>query len=351
MVEKFEVLSEPRKIYRKMLEDINSARKFIFLENYVYRNDEVGREFRDLLIKKAKEGVTVKVLLDSYGAWVDKKFFKDLINSGGEVRFFREIQYTWRIISKNHKRDHRKLLLIDNKISYIGSINITKDFIDWRELVLRLGGDITFDFVRAFNSSWRNYEQINLKKVFRFIHNEFEIIQDIPSTIKRYTEERLVKLINSGRKKIRIETPYFVPSFRLRRALLRACNRGIKVEIVLPFRSNWKITDVLRNRYLGFLHRAGAKIFYYKKGMLHSKLLIVDDKFFLLGSSNLDYRSLLYNFEINLFGKNKEIVDSLISHFEETLKYSQAFVYDDWKKRSSFTKILELFFGKIKRFF
>lgn len=347
----FEVLSNPQKIYKKMLEDIRAAKKFIFLENYVYRNDEVGREFRDLLTKKAKEGLTVKILLDSWGSWVDKKFFKELINSGGEVRFFRELQYTWRIVSKNHERDHRKLLLIDNKISYIGSINITKDFIRWRELVLRLEGDITFDFVRSFNSIWKNYGQLTLKKVFKFIHEEFEIVQDIPSTLKRYTEERYVRLINGARKEICIETPYFIPSFRIRRAFLNAIKRKIKIKIILPYRSNWRIVDIMRNRYLGVLHNSGVNIYYYKPGMLHSKLLVVDDKFFILGSSNLDYRSLVHNFEINLLGKNPEISRELKNYFEETLSNSEPFSFKDWRRRSSVTKVLELLFEKVKRFF
>lgn len=347
----FEVISDPRKIYRRMLGDIRSAKKFIFLENYVYRNDEVGREFREALTKKAREGVKVKVLLDSYGAWVGKRFFKELISRGGEVRFFREIQYTWRIISKNHERDHRKLLLIDHKISYIGSINITKDFIDWRELVLRLEGDITFDFVRAFNGTWKNYGKITLKKVFKFIHEEFEIIQDIPYTLRRYTEEKYAKLIRNARGEINIETPYFVPSFRIRRAFLRAVNRGVKIRIILPYRSNWKIVDVLRNRYLGFLYRVGVEIYYYRPGMLHSKLLLVDDSFFILGSSNLDYRSLVHNFEINLLGKNKDISCALQNHFNETLSHSQPFSFEDWKKRSSVIKVLELLFEKVKKFF
>ncbi|VVB80140.1 Cardiolipin synthase [uncultured archaeon] len=347
----FEVLSNPIKIYRRMLEDIRGAKKFIFLENYIYRNDEVGREFREALTKKAREGVKIKILLDSYGSWVDERFFRELTKVGGEVRFFREIQYTWRIVSKNHERDHRKLLLIDNKISYIGSINITKDFIDWRELVLRLEGDITFDFVRAFNSTWRNYGQITLKKVFRFIHEEFEIIQDIPSDLKRYTEEKYVHLIKKAKKEILIETPYFIPSFRIRRAFLNAVKRKVKIKIILPYRSNWRIVDVLRNRYLGFLNNVGAQIYYYKPGMLHSKLLIVDGSFFILGSSNLDYRSLIHNFEINLLGRNKDISLALKDHFEETLTHSQPFSFSDWRRRSSAIKVLELIFEKIKRFF
>ena len=306
--ETFEILSNPKRIFSKMLKDIDSAKSNIYLENYIYEHDEIGRAFRDALVEKAKQGVKVKVLLDAWGTRLPKNYWMVLESFGGEVRYFRQLQYAWRMISVNHERNHQKLLLIDDKITYIGSSNITHRFINWRELQLRLVGDKTEFFVKAFNGIWRNHTKLRIKRIARIIYKDFEILQDLPSFVRKLTERRYIKLLKNAKREINIETPYLVPSFNLRRAFVKAVARGVKVRLILPYRSNWKIADIIRNRYLGFLSRGGVEIYYYNPRMLHSKLLIVDNKFFILGSSNLDYRSLRHNYEINLLGKNKKIV-------------------------------------------
>ena len=348
--EKFEIISEPRKIFDKMIGDIKNAKRYVYLENYIYEDDEIGRAFREALISVAKKGVIVKVLIDAWGSNLPKNFWEELKKYNGQAKYFREIQYTWRMMSKNHERNHRKLLIIDGGVSYVGSVNITKRFIGWRELVIRFEGDISLSFEKVFSHTWKSYGVLNSKHLSSVLHSDFEIIQDFPSAIKRFTEERYIKLVKGAKKEIDIETPYLVPSFRLRRAFVKAVERGVKVKLIIPYKSNWPIMDIIRNRYLGFLHRGGVGIYYYKPRMLHSKLLIVDNKFFILGSSNLDYRSFVHNFEINLFGKNKEILSGLRDYFCETLGDSVRFNYEEWKKRSSFGKFLELIVAKVRKF-
>lgn len=348
--EKFEVMSEPKKIFDKMLEDIKNAKRYIYLENYIYENDEIGREFKDILIERAKKGIIVKILIDAWGSRLPIGYWDELEKHNGQMKYFRELQYTWRIISKNHERNHRKLLIIDDEISYIGSLNITKRFIEWRELVMRFEGDVAKSFKKVFNHTWNNYGILNSKDLSSVLHEDLEIIQDIPSAIKRFTEKRYIKLIKNSKKEVDIETPYLVPSFRMRRAFVRAVERGVKVKLIIPYKSNWPIVDVIRNRYLGFLHRGGVEIYYYKQKMLHSKLLIIDGEFFLLGSSNLDYRSFLHNFELNILGSDKKMVGELKNYFNETLRGSVKFNYEEWEKRSSFKKILELIASKVRKF-
>jgi len=348
--EEFEVLSQPKKIFERMIDDIKHAKRYVSLENYIYEDDAVGREFRKVLIERAKKGILVKVLIDAWGSRLPKHFWDELKKYNGQVKYFRELQYTWRIISKNHERNHRKLLVIDGEISYIGSANITERFIEWRELVMRFEGDISLSFEKAFNHTWKNYGILNARHLTSVLHEDFEIIQDIPSKIKKLTEKRYIKLVNGAKKEIDIETPYLVPSYRLRRAFVQAVKRKVRVKLVIPYKSNWPIVDIIRNRYLGFLYRGGVEIYYYKPRMLHSKLLIIDNKFFLLGSSNLDYRSFMHNFEINLFGKEKHIAIELKKYFNETLNDSIMFNYEDWKNRSSFGKILELFAERVRKF-
>jgi cardiolipin synthase len=343
----FEIFSEPRKIYSRMIKDIREARKYVFLETYIYDRDRIGRTFRDELIKKAREGVDVRVLVDAWGsASVKSGFFDRLVKCGGIVRFFRDLIYTVRWFSKNHERNHRKLIVIDDSVSYLGSSNITASGLDWRELVLRLEGEISGHFREAFLQNWDS-GKITGRRLKRILHRGFEIIQERPSKITRLTEKKYAGLVRGARKEIRIENPYFVPSFKIRRELVKAVRRGVKVKIILPFVSDVRIIDLVRNRYLSFLYKRGIEIYYYKK-ILHSKLLIVDDKFFLLGSSNLDYRSFVHQYDINIVGRDKRIISSLTKFFDSGLKQCKGFNYSEWKSRNSFGKILEMFLSFVR---
>ncbi|MEM0465922.1 MAG: phospholipase D-like domain-containing protein [Candidatus Pacearchaeota archaeon] len=338
----FKLFSKVPELYKNMLKDINNAKKFILLETYIYKNDEIGEKFKKALIKKAKQGVRINVLIDGWGSYVDKDYFKELIKLGADIRFFREIRYFIRFISKNHERNHRKLLIIDNDICYIGSANITADCLKWRELTIRITGKIVQYFISAFMETWEIYGKLTKKKIKSFLYRQYEILQDFPSKNHRIIEKKLKFLFRSAKKYIFIETPYFVPSPGITKALINAVKRGVDVKIILPYDSDVKIVDLFRNRYLGKFYEKGIKIFYYMPTTLHTKLLIVDDRFFMFGSSNLDYRSLLHQFEINIFGRNKKLILELKKYFSETLKDSKPFDYNTWKKRSSFKRILEM---------
>src|SRR3989339_96475 len=321
----YEILSKPEEIYSKMLNDINLAKKEILLETYIYGNDKTGRMFREALIKKAKEGIKIKLLIDSWGSSAKKHFFKELINLGAEVRYFKKLVYAFKIIGANHERNHRKLLLIDNQISYIGSINITSEGLDWVELVLRFDEEISLIFRRTFYHSWKRFNKDFKKRMRNIIHKNFKVIQDSPHEKHRYIENSYRKMILKAKK-------------------------GIKIKIILPENSDKIFMDLIRNNYLGRLYKNGIKIYFYPK-ILHSKLLITDDKYFLLGSSNVDYRSFIHQFEINLLGENEEINTALKEYFVKHLNESKKFNYKRWKQRKNFKKILEFFLNKVEKYF
>jgi len=347
---KYEIFSDPARVYGKMLADIKRAKGEILLETYIYSNDKVGFEFRDALVKKALEGVEVRLLVDAWGSNVNRAFFKKLIAAGGEVRFFRKLRYAIRIFSANHERNHRKLLLIDGKVSYIGSMNITASCLGWRELMLRVEGSMTEAFRRSFNKTWKRFGLFSIHDMRRIVYEDFEILQDAPLGRYDLTERRYRKLIKSAKKEILIETPYLVPPMRIRKAFRRAVKRGVKVKIVIPRRSDVLAVDIFRNRYLGRLHRAGVEIYYYPK-KLHSKLLIVDEGSFLMGSSNLDFRSFRHQYEINLFGKNKEIISVLKKHFVFNLRKTKRFDYGVWQERHLLSRIGEFLMRPFEKYF
>ena len=354
-MEDFFVFSEPAKCYVQMLKDIENAKRYILLETYIYDSDSLGRRIRNALIKKAREGVKVKVLVDAWGSSAVRFFFKNLVRAGGEVRFFREFKYVIRIFSKNHERNHRKLLLIDGEKAYVGSLNIGMRFLNWRELMIRFVGPISQDFNKSFFQIWNSAGDFTRKRFKRLIHKGFEILQDSPSNLSKPVEQRFRTLIKFSKKSILIETPFFLVPRKIRHDLERAVKRGVKVIVILPKKSDVKPFDLLRDRYLGEIYRSGVKIYHYDNGKpdsnLHSKLLIVDDKVFIMGSSNLDYRSFVYQYEINVMGRDKDIISCLKSHFKETLEKSKPFNYAEWKSRSSLGKIISFFLDFFRYYF
>ncbi|MDP2926360.1 MAG: phospholipase D-like domain-containing protein [Nanoarchaeota archaeon] len=346
----FSIMSEPAKIYPEMLRDIANAKNYVYLETHQFDADAIGEKFKNLLIKKAKQGVKVRLLIDGYGSNAKKPYFNGLIKAGGEFKIFKEITSIFFGFRKNNDRNHRKLLLIDDKISYVGSMNITASGISYRELVLRLTGNITKILVHSFNKIWNLYGKITPKKLKSLLHKNFEIIQDIPSYYFLATENKYKKLIKSAKKSILIETPYFVPSKRILISLIKASREGVNISIIIPYDSEIKLVNLVKERYLGRLYRNGINIYMYKRSLLHAKLLIIDDKFFMFGTSNVDYRSFFSQFEINFIGHDKEIIKGLKKHFGETMIKTEPFDYQEWRKRSSWRKLLELILLRIRHF-
>ncbi len=344
-VEPYHLFSDPLQYYNEMIVDIENAKKYIYLETFRIGKDEIGERFRRALTKKAKEGVEVKILIDYWGAGsVDHNYFKKLIKFKGEVRFFEKIKFNTDIFTRGHRRNHRKLLLIDDIITYIGSSNITAYNMNWRESVLRMKSDITNTFVQLFNQDFNNYNKYTFYKLSKaqlVKHNSFEILRDVPSIARKQINSKFIKLIKSAKSRVTIETPYFLPGFFLRKALMDAAQRGVSVNIVLPKHSDVSLIDILRNKYFGLLYKAGVNILFYELNNLHAKMMLVDKKTFAIGSSNFDYRSFRYMYEIMLIGNNKEIARQINNHVKVTISDSFKFDYENWKNRSLINKLFE----------
>lgn len=327
-----------------MIADIEQARKYVLLQIYKYYDDAVGRRFREALVRKAKQGLEVKVLIDSWGAGVSQAFFQELTDSGGEVRFFTKIKFVIDFFTKNHRRNHRKLLVIDDRITWIGSANITEYSLTWRELMLRMEHEIAASFRKVFNLDFKIYNTYVFEKnsFIRLIrHEDYEIVRDVPSITKKRINKKFIQLIRNAERKIIIETPYFLPGYFLRRALINACKRGVEVTVIVPRHSDVLLVDILRNRYLGPLHEQGLRFLYYMPTNLHAKALLIDDEIFAVGSPNFDYRSFRYMHEIVLVGREPEIIRQLDAHLQETLKDSIPFDYEKWHARPRLQLFIE----------
>jgi cardiolipin synthase A/B len=326
-----------------MLSDIEQAEKYIFLETYKFGNDEIGHLFREALTLKAKQGIKVKLMVDSWGVSYTESFFSELIAHGGEVRFFRKIKFTFDFFTRNHRRNHRKLLIIDDKTCYIGSANITGYSMDWRESVLKLTGGIAESFRKSFLESFRIYNKYIFNKFSfkKIIHvHEFEIVQDNPSIYRQQIKNKLERLISKAKQEVLIESPYFLPGFRLRKILTQVAGKGVKITIILPQHSDVRAVDLLRNKYMGYYFKNNIQIVFYTPNNLHAKVLLIDGETFGLGSPNFDYRSFRYQHEIMLFGKHKGIVSEVRNHINQTLENCLEFDHVAWMRRPKFEKML-----------
>jgi len=352
----FQVIDDTFQYYNLMLSDISQAKDYIYLETYKFANDHMGIRFRDAFTKKAKEGVKIKILIDSWGKGaVSESFFSELIRNGGEVRFFEKIKFNSDIFTRGHRRDHRKIVAIDDKISYIGSANITGYNLNWRELCLRMEGPIAVSFKKVFHENFNAFNPFIISNKVTFTRKirsgTFEIIRDVPSIQFQRLRKRYTQLIKEANRTVVIETPYFLPGFLLRKAMMDASKRGVTVEVIMPKHSDMRMVDILRNKYLGLLHDAGIKLLFYLPHNLHAKLMMIDDEIFSISSANFDFRSFRYQYEIALIGIEPEIVRQLQEHIAETIRNSQGLDYLEWKRRPLIEKIFEWILLPFRHFF
>ncbi len=341
----YQLFDNPFIYYNSMLEDIKNARKYIYLETYRIGNDTMGGRFRDALTKKAKQGVNVKILLDSWGSTtISRSFFSELITYGGEVRFFEKIKINFDFFTRSHRRNHRKLLIIDDEISYLGSSNITDYNLSWRELVIRIHGYIALSFKKIFRQDFRIYNKYVYDKV-RYSkpikHEDLEIVRDVPSIRLKRINKKYIQLIKKAKKQILIETPYFLPGFLLRKAISDAAKQGVDVKVIIPKHSDVGLVDILRNKYLGSLYKNGVKILYFMPHNLHSKAMLIDDRYFSIGSANFDYRTFRYMHEIILVGSDPRVIIQLNDHISESMQNCEEFDYEGWLRRPLINRFFE----------
>lgn len=351
----YRLFDVPAGYYEAMLEDIEHAVKCVYFEIYKFYDDEIGAKFRDALVKKAKEGIEVKLLIDSWGAAIPDGYFRELTDHKGEVRFFTKIKYVIDFFTENHRRNHRKILLVDDRVCWIGSANVTAYSLSWRELMLRMENEgLAAVFRKVFILDFKIYNRYFYEKnsYIRLLkHGDFEVVRDVPSITKKRINKRFIRLIKNADREILIETPYFLPGYFLRKALTNACKRGVIVKVILPRRSDVMLIDILRNRYLGPLNQEGLKIRYYMPGVLHAKAMLVDREIFAIGSPNFDYRSFRYMHEIVLIGRDKTISKQLDEHIHETLKNSEPFDYNNWLNRGRLQMFIEWLLLPFRHFF
>ncbi len=353
-----EIFKDGVEKFESLFKDIENAKDYIHLEYFIIKDCEVGEKLKKLLIKKAKEGLEIKILYDKIGCFrfiLNPKYIKELKNNNISVNYFKPYKFPLIGGSINY-RNHRKIVIIDGHTSYLGGINVGDEYLGknkkfgyWRDTHIKVFGSCTHMLQMNFSTDWyfSTKEILISKKYFPKINSTgkstIQVVSSGPDSDLESIYYSYFLIISKAKKSIRIETPYFIPDDTLLKALKNAILSGVKVEIIFPKIADHKIVNIASYSYFDEILKYGGKIYLYEKGFIHSKVIIIDEEIVSTGSCNIDIRSFLVNFEINAFIYDKEVIDKFILDFNDDINFSKELKFEEFNKRNKLTRFKESF--------
>ena len=344
-----------KEFFSNLKKEIANAKKFINMEYFIFQFDGIGKEIADLLIKKVNEGVEVNLIIDGVNLanFKLKRYFK---NTGVNVYLFFRTYIPLFNVRINY-RDHRKVTIIDNRVAFVGGMNIGDEYLGkgkigyWRDTSVKIYGDIVSSFEKEFyfslsivKNKYLRDEKISNEISLKYEEDDnvyMQVISSGPNYEFPAIRDNYIKLIQEARKSVFIQTPYFVPDDLLLDTLKSAVLSGIDVKIMIPNKADHPFIYWINQYYVGELLRLGANIYRYENGFIHSKTILVDEEVVSVGTCNFDYRSFYLNFEINLNIYNKEVANSFKAQYYKDIAISKKLTFNDFKRRSIFTKVKE----------
>ena len=372
---KVDLLIDGPSTYAAMLSAIDNAKDHINMETYIFEDSEVGKLFAERLIAKQRSGVQVNLIYDSAGSFdTPKTFFSMLKESGINVLEFNPInpanaRKDWNF----NERDHRKLLIVDGEIAFVGGINISSVYssgsfgrsnnkpkpktksdtnakvneVPWRDTHLKLSGPVVGEFQKMFIATWQHQQGDSLatKQYFPVLTNQGnEVVRAIGSSPDEpYSQiyATLLSAINSAETQVFLTNAYFVPDPQLLTALKEAVSRGVEVKLLLPEKTDSNLVFYASRSYYDELLSANVKIYEHQVAMLHAKTALIDGVWSTIGSTNLDWRSFVNNQEINAVMLGQDFGTQMQTLFEKDLAVSKQITLDEWRKRSLAARIKE----------
>lgn len=341
-----------------LIKSLESARRYIHMEYYIFRNDKIGKKILKILEEKASQGVEVKFLYDGVGAMdLPEYVFKKLKKNGGKVACFfpSVIPYVY---FKINYRNHRKITIIDASEAFVGGFNIGDEYLGrnkafgyWRDTHIKIKGDAIDSIQRQFILDWNfaSGEDLRFKKRYfpsrpDIIKTPVQIVSSGPDSTWTSIKDGLFKMINSANKSVYIQTPYFVPDESILESLKVAALSGIDVRLMIPSKPDHEFVYWASYAYVGDMLNAGVKCYLYNKGFIHSKTMVIDSSISSVGTANIDVRSFNLNFEINAFIYDKEFGEKMEQIFLEDLKDCTEVTLETYNNRNLSTKIKESLF-------
>ncbi len=339
--------------FEALLRDIKSAQQYIHLQYYIIEDDNIGRQIADALIEKAGSGVKVRIIYDHIGCFgVKTKFFKQMQSAGIEVHPFFRVAFP-PFATRINWRNHRKICIIDGHIGYIGGMNIADRYINggkfslWRDIHMRIAGPAVGALQYSFAVDWSFMghplinEKVSNKPSTADNTAGLQLITCGPTSEWSNVAMLMLKAIGNAKKRVYIQTPYFLPTESLLRSLQAAALAKVDVRVMIPRRSDSRILTYASYSYILECLRAGIKIYLFDNGMLHSKTLIVDDQFCSIGSANIDFRSFECNFESTMFIYSADANAQLRRQFLDDQHHSERINATLWRNRSKVQKAKE----------
>lgn len=340
------IFTEGEEKFRSLKRDLERARHSIYIQYYIFMDDQIGHEIGEILKRKAREGVDVKVLYDHIGSFkTSNSFWRDLEAAGVDTHPFFKVTFP-QLASRINWRNHRKIVVVDNKVGYIGGMNVadrydrgTQEGAPWRDTHFRLEGDIVESLLMSFAVDWnfRNQPRIMEYPATRSVNftNDTGLQLVTSGPLGEWDNLALcyLKAISLARKSIYIQTPYFLPTDALQHALEAAALSRIDVRIMIPRQCDSAMLRYASFSYVTQCLKAGIKVYLYNPGMLHAKAMIIDDDIVTAGSTNFDFRSFENNFECNLIIYDRDLNRKMRDIFFRDMGQCTRLSYDTWHRR------------------
>lgn len=347
-----------------VLEALKNAKDHIHMEYYIYDADNIGCKIIDLLIEKAKQGVTVRFIYDDFGSREIRKKQVPRLKANGVLVFpFYKIKLI-ALANRLNYRNHRKIIVVDGVLGFVGGINVSDKYINtseekkalfWRDTHLRLKGPVVSTLQYIFMGDW-NYcsgEQLHPSNEYfpeaKTLQSKSDTIVQIassgPDSNSPLIQQTLIQAINLAKEELLITTPYFIPGESLLESLVIAAESGTQVKLLVPGISDSIFVNYAARSYYGRLLKAGAEIYRYQKGFVHAKTMVADKQLAMVGTANMDIRSFDLNFEVNALVYDEAVAQELRDAFYEDLKDATKMDVAKWTERSTFTQLLEKLAG------
>ncbi|MFT4416130.1 cardiolipin synthase [Fredinandcohnia humi] len=346
---KVDLFTDGEEKFARLFMDIENARESIHLQYYIIKNDSLGKKLMEALTKKVREGVKVRVLYDELGSRkLTKRFFKEFREAGGQVEVFFPSNLRFINLRLNF-RNHRKLVIIDGEIGYVGGFNVGDEYLGlntkfgyWRDTHLRITGSavnaMQARFILDWNQASRFYDITYSPGLFVEDMSTqgdvgIQIVTSGPDSEFEQIKNGYIKMIFAAKKSIYIQTPYFIPDKSLLDALRIACLSGIEVNIMIPDKPDHPFVYWATLSHIGELLHIGANVYIYSNGFIHSKTIVVDEEISSVGTANIDVRSFRLNFEVNAFLYDEKLSKRLTEIFKEDMKLSKLLTFEQYKQR------------------
>ena len=345
-----EILTTGEEKFTAVFADIQNAKKEILIQYYIFKEDFLFENLRELLYKKVSEGVSVRLLYDRLGSRkIRRKVWNEMRRKGVQVKCFKHS--FWRhflsAVSGFNYRNHRKILVVDQYIGYIGGYNVGKEYLGleprfgfWRDTHFRIVGSAVNSLRNVFMDDWGEKDaQMVLRGGYG--GSAVQMVTSGPASNSPHIRNIYLRCISGAKKRIRIQTPYFIPDTAVLNALKLALLSGKEVQLMIPCKPDHMFVYWATLYYAADLLQMGARIFIYQKGFLHSKGILMDKEVYCYGTANMDIRSFRLNYEMNAIVYGQEEVEKMCAIFEEDLKNCKELTWQEYASRSPSIRIKE----------